>query len=98
MPARFRFGVEHCGVCHSDLSVVDGALPAPIPSVLGHEAAGVVEAIGPGVTMLAPGDHVVLTPCPPCGQCYYCQRGEFSICVNSLELDDEHAAPTAAPG
>ena len=78
--------VEHCGVCHSDLSVVDGALPAPIPSVLGHEAAGVVESIGPGVTMLAPGDHVVLTPCPPCGQCYYCQRGEFSICVNSLDL------------
>jgi Zn-dependent alcohol dehydrogenase len=78
--------VEHCGVCHSDLSVVDGALPAPVPSVLGHEAAGVVELVGEGVTTLAPGDRVVLTPCPPCGQCYYCQRGEFSICVNSLGL------------
>jgi Zn-dependent alcohol dehydrogenase len=78
--------IAHCGVCHSDLSVVDGSLPAPVPSVLGHEAAGVVEAIGEGVTTLAPGDRVVLTPCPPCGQCYYCQRGEFSICVNSLGL------------
>lgn len=78
--------IAHCGVCHSDLSVVDGALPAPVPSVLGHEAAGVVEAVGPGVTTLAVGDRVVLTPCPPCGQCYYCQRGEFSICVNSLGL------------
>jgi Zn-dependent alcohol dehydrogenase len=78
--------VQHCGVCHSDLSVADGALPAPVPTVLGHEAAGVVEAIGDGVTMLAPGDRVVLTPCPPCGQCYYCQRGEFSICVNSWGL------------
>ncbi len=78
--------VQHCGVCHSDLSVVDGALPAPVPSVLGHEAAGVVEQVGEGVDTLAPGDHVVLTPCPPCGRCYYCDRGEFSICVNSLGL------------
>jgi Zn-dependent alcohol dehydrogenase len=78
--------IAHCGVCHSDLSVVEGAFPAPVPSVLGHEAAGVVEAVGPGVTTLAPGDRVVLTPCPPCGDCYYCQRGEFSICVNSLGL------------
>jgi len=78
--------VQHCGVCHSDLSVVEGALPAPVPTVLGHEAAGVVEAVGDGVTTLAPGDRVVLTPCPPCGQCYYCQRGEFSICVNSWGL------------
>ena len=78
--------IAHCGVCHSDLSVVDGTFPAPVPTVLGHEAAGVVESVGDGVTTLVPGDRVVLTPCPPCGQCYYCQRGEFSICVNSLGL------------
>jgi Zn-dependent alcohol dehydrogenase len=78
--------VQHCGVCHSDLSVADGALPAPVPTVLGHEAAGIVERVGEGVTSLSPGDRVVLTPCPPCGQCYYCDRGEFSICVNSLGL------------
>lgn len=78
--------VRHCGVCHSDLSVAEGALPAPVPCILGHEAAGVVEAVGPGVTAVGPGDRVVLTPCPPCGQCYFCQRGEFSICVNSASL------------
>jgi Zn-dependent alcohol dehydrogenase len=61
-------------------------MPAATPIVLGHEAAGVVEAVGPGVTRLAVGDHVVLTPCPPCGACYWCLRGEFSICVNSLAL------------
>ena len=78
--------VAHCGVCHSDLSLVDGDLPAPLPVVLGHEAAGVVEALGPQVTELAVGDHVVLTPCPPCGHCYWCLRGEASSCVNSLSM------------
>lgn len=78
--------VTHCGVCHSDLSLIDGQLPALCPVVLGHEAAGVVVAVGPGVTSLAAGDHVVLTPCPPCGHCYFCVRGEWSICTNSLAL------------
>ena len=78
--------VRQCGVCHSDLSVVDGAFPAPLPMVLGHEAAGVVEAVGTGVSSVVPGDHVVMSACPPCGVCYYCQRGEFSICVNSVGL------------
>ena len=81
-----RVRVHQCGVCHSDLSIVDGSFPGLTPAVLGHEAAGVVEAVGPGVTTLVPGDRVVLTPCPPCGQCYYCQRGQFSICVNSAAL------------
>jgi Zn-dependent alcohol dehydrogenase len=75
--------VAHCGVCHSDLSLADGQLPPPTPVVLGHEASGVVEAVGPGVTSLAEGDHVVLTPCPPCGRCYWCVRGEASLCTNS---------------
>jgi Zn-dependent alcohol dehydrogenase len=74
--------VAHCGLCHSDLSLADGALPPPTPVVLGHEASGVVEAVGPGVRTLAPGDHVVLTPCPPCGRCYWCVRGEASLCVD----------------
>jgi S-(hydroxymethyl)glutathione dehydrogenase/alcohol dehydrogenase len=78
--------VSHCGVCHSDLHMVDGAMPPMTPIVLGHEAAGVVEAVGAGVTHLAPGDHVVLSPCPPCGVCYWCLRGQFSICTNSMAL------------
>lgn len=75
--------VHHCGVCHSDLSHATGAVPAPVPVVLGHEAAGVVAELGPGVTGLAVGDHVVLTPCPPCGRCPWCVRGQFSLCRNS---------------
>ena len=54
--------VSHCGVCHSDLSLANGTFPVMAPTVLGHEAAGVVEAVGPGVTELAAGDKVVLTP------------------------------------
>lgn len=80
---QVRVKVEHCGICHSDLSIVDGVFPAPVPVVLGHEAAGVVDAIGPDVTVLAPGDHVVLTPVPPCGSCYFCVRGEPGVCVNA---------------
>jgi Zn-dependent alcohol dehydrogenase len=79
---QVRVRVTHCGVCHSDLSIVDGAFPAPTPIVLGHEAAGVVDSVGPGVTGLAPGDRVVLTPVPPCGVCYGCVRGEPGVCVS----------------
>ena len=81
-----RVRVAHCGVCHSDLSVADGVFPSPLPIVLGHEAAGVVEAVGPGVDDLAVGDHVVLTPCPPCGTCYWCVRGEPGACVNARSI------------
>ncbi len=82
-PGQVRVRVRHCGVCHSDLSLVDGVFPAPTPIVLGHEAAGVVDAVGPGVLGLAPGDAVVLTPVPPCGRCYWCVRGEPGVCVNA---------------
>lgn len=74
-----RVNVKFCGVCHSDLSVVDGHLPAFGHAVLGHEAAGVVDEVGPGVTALEPGDHVVLTPVPPCGHCYFCLRGDNPV-------------------
>ncbi len=82
-PGQVIVAIKHCGCCHSDLSVVDGSFPAPLPIVLGHEAAGVVDSIGLGVDTLTPGDHVVLTPCPPCGTCYWCVRGEASSCVNA---------------
>lgn len=77
--------VQNCGICHSDISIADG-MGAMTPVVLGHEAAGVVEAVGDGVTTHAVGDKVVLTPAPPCGQCYYCQRADFSVCVNSVGI------------
>jgi Zn-dependent alcohol dehydrogenase len=72
--------VHHCGVCHSDLHFVDGSLPCAYPSILGHEAGGIVEAVGPGVLGLAEGDKAILTLRPPCGRCYFCVRGQFSIC------------------
>ena len=80
--------VEACGVCHSDLSAADGSFPVPVPIVLGHEAAGTVEEIGAGVTSVQPGDHVVLTPTPPCGRCYYCDRGEPGVCVNTSMISN----------
>jgi NDMA-dependent alcohol dehydrogenase len=72
--------VAASGICHTDLSVVQGRLPHPPPVVLGHEAAGIVEEVGSGVTSLAPGDHVVLSAIPSCGRCFYCVTGEMHLC------------------
>ncbi|MBW1684646.1 MAG: Zn-dependent alcohol dehydrogenase [Deltaproteobacteria bacterium] len=83
---QVRVKVAHCGLCHSDLSIVDGVFPSAMPVVVGHEATGFVDALGPHVEGLAPGDPVLLTPCPPCGGCYWCVRGEASLCVNGLGL------------
>ncbi|HEY7105200.1 MAG TPA: Zn-dependent alcohol dehydrogenase [Acidimicrobiia bacterium] len=80
-PGYARVKVSHCGVCHSDLTAQRAAALTPV--VLGHEASGVVDAVGEGVTLLAPGDKVVLTPIAPCGRCYFCVRGESGCCVNN---------------
>ncbi|GAB5452402.1 MAG: Zn-dependent alcohol dehydrogenase [Halioglobus sp.] len=81
-----RVDVKYCSVCHSDLSVLDGSIPTYGKTILGHEAAGVVESVGPGVTSLAAGDHVVLTPVPPCGSCYFCLRGDAALCAKNSSL------------
>ena len=78
--------VSHCGLCHSDLSLTDGRFPVMAPTVLGHEAAGVVEAVGPDVTELAVGDKVVLSPIAACNACYWCVRGEYGCCVNNASI------------
>ena len=80
-PGEVLVRVTNCGVCHSDLSSLDGSFPAATPTVLGHEAAGIVEAVGPGVTRLRAGDKAVLTPLPPCGRCYFCTRGQPTLCA-----------------
>src|SRR5947207_5266786 len=71
------------GVCHSDLSCQNGTLMTPVPVVLGHEGAGVVEEVGPGVTSVSPGDHVVISWVPECGVCYYCDHGQGFLCETS---------------
>ncbi|MGN6743638.1 MAG: alcohol dehydrogenase catalytic domain-containing protein [Amnibacterium sp.] len=72
-PGELLVRIEAAGVCHSDLSVVDGSRPRPVPMLLGHEAAGIVEAVGGGVADVAPGDRVVLTFLPRCGECAGCR-------------------------
>ena len=68
------------GLCHSDLSVINGDRPRPMPMALGHEAAGVVEEIGEGVTDLKRGDHVVMVFVPSCGHCLPCSEGRPALC------------------
>ncbi len=72
--------IHTTGVCHSDLSVQNGTIIVPLPAVLGHEASGVIEAVGPGVTSVQPGDHVILSFVPECGKCWFCVRGMPNLC------------------
>jgi Zn-dependent alcohol dehydrogenase len=85
-PGEVRVRVAACGVCHSDVSLVDGTFPIPGPTVPGHEAAGVVVEVGSGVDRPAVGDHVILSPSPSCGHCRQCRRGRFSVCEESTAL------------
>ncbi|WP_027415533.1 zinc-dependent alcohol dehydrogenase family protein [Aneurinibacillus terranovensis] len=72
--------IKAAGLCHSDLSVINGSRPRPMPMALGHEAAGVVVKVGEGVTDLKPGDHVVCAFVPSCGHCLPCQEGRPALC------------------
>jgi len=74
------------GVCHSDLSVQNGTIPMGFPLVLGHEGAGVVQEVGPGVTDVAAGDHVILSFVPACRKCGPCQRGQSYLCDQSMAV------------
>jgi S-(hydroxymethyl)glutathione dehydrogenase/alcohol dehydrogenase len=76
------------GVCRSDHHALTGAVPARLPIVLGHEGAGVVEAVGPGVSEVAPGDHVVLSWLAPCGRCRFCESGRQSVCEDAGWYDE----------
>ena len=72
--------IKACGVCHSDLSGTNGTIPLPPPTVLGHEAAGIIAEVGEGVTDVAVGDTVVISWVPMCGKCPYCVEGRPQLC------------------
>ncbi|HEY1081102.1 MAG TPA: Zn-dependent alcohol dehydrogenase [Prosthecobacter sp.] len=72
--------MKAAGVCHSDLHVIKGDLPMPCPIILGHEGAGIVEEVGPGVTTVQPGDHVIPIWRASCGRCDYCLSGRPALC------------------
>ncbi|MCB0994994.1 MAG: Zn-dependent alcohol dehydrogenase [Acidimicrobiales bacterium] len=75
--------ITHSGICHSDVSAMNGTIPQAPPAVLGHEGAGVVEAVGANVTNVAPGDHVIVVWSPPCGECAFCTgRKQPNLCSN----------------
>jgi len=81
-PGEVLVRLVACGVCHTDLYTASGADPSGYaPAVLGHEGAGVVEAVGPGVSMVAPGDHVITLFSPQCGECVHCTDPRTNLCI-----------------
>jgi alcohol dehydrogenase len=83
-PGEVLIKMAAAGLCHSDLSIINGDRPRPMPMVIGHEAAGVVERAGPGVDDLKAGDHVVLVFMPSCGRCIPCSEGRPALCDPGL--------------
>ena len=79
--------IKAAGLCHSDLSVIDGNRPRPLPMALGHEASGVVVELGEGVDKLSVGDHVVFAFLPSCGSCSYCNTGRAALCEPGAEAN-----------
>jgi alcohol dehydrogenase len=79
-PGEVLVEIAGAGLCHSDLSVIDGSRPRVMPMVMGHEASGVVREVGIGVTEFSPQDHVVFSFVPVCGRCLYCSSGRGALC------------------
>ena len=82
-PGEAVVKIESCGVCHTDLHYREGGINDEFPFLLGHEAAGVVEAVGEGVTEVAPGDFVILNWRAVCGQCRACRKGKPQYCFDT---------------
>ena len=80
-PHEVRIRTAACGLCHSDLHFIDGAYPHPLPAIPGHEAAGIVEAVGSEVRTVKPGDAVVTCLSAFCGHCEFCVSGRMSLCL-----------------
>lgn len=97
-PGEVLVGIRAAGLCHSDLSVIDGTIPYPRPVVLGHEGAGVVEAVGEGVRHVAPGDHVALSTIANCGACAECDRGRPTMCRKAIGMPDKPFSRASGSG
>lgn len=102
-PGDVLVRMKASGLCHSDLHVIVGEWEVPTPMILGHEGAGIVEAVGEGVTDVAPGDHVVVSWTPSCRRCRYCVSGRPVLCdkvaehsANHLSFDGKTRITTAA--
>jgi len=92
-PHEVRIRTAACGLCHSDLHFIDGAYPHPLPAIPGHEAAGIVEAVGSEVRMVKVGDAVVTCLSAFCGHCEFCVSGRMSLCMGG----DTRRAPGQPP-
>jgi len=93
-----KVAVKACAICHSDIHFAEGAWGGKLPAVFGHEAAGVVEAVGAGVTSVAPGDHVVVTLVRSCGSCACCDQGYFGSCETLFPLDRKTPLTASSDG
>jgi len=92
-PHEVLIDTKACGLCHSDLHFIEGSYPHPLPAIPGHEAAGVVRAVGSEVKTVKPGDHVVSCLSAFCGHCEFCVTGRMALCLGA----DTRRAPDAAP-
>lgn len=81
--------ISACAICHSDIICMDGAWGGTLPAVYGHEASGIVQEVGPGVTHVEPGNHVVVTLIRACGECHYCAQGRHTVCEGKVPIDAE---------
>ena len=92
-PGEVLVRTAAAGLCHSDLHFMENLWPTPCPCVLGHESAGVVEAVGPDVTYVQPGDHVITCLSAYCGSCDYCLTGRLYLCNNRAALERPRGSP-----
>ncbi len=96
-PGELKVRLAACAICHSDVTLVEGGWGGEPPAVYGHEASGIVESVGPGVSAASPGDHVVVTLVRSCGGCHYCAQDIETQCDASFPLD-EHSPLTDHQG
>lgn len=97
-PREVRVRTHACGVCHSDLHVQEGSLPAPVPTVLGHEPAGVVEEVGSLVSHVKPGHHVIACLSVFCGDCRHCHAGHPNLCGGVATMRARDDTPRLSKG